>query len=659
MFSHSVRKHLRKTRLELLHKEYEDEIESLLKEIDELKGKNIHFQEQLKIVLDPIPVAMSSSPSECEGGTKAAEDKSCIDTRTSEEWNKKLQAAHDITKKVTDDIEKLKEANKKLRNENSTFVRENLRLKAEVESRSPQKFGRFTVAALQAKVDQYEREMNRLKKALERSDQYIEELECQVEHLKMPADQKQVRSYSENTALSEENVQFEGDGTALDCQEVKQKEIFLSLSDETSGFGVQDSKGTCSSTDGHPSDISKARTLMEKECSPILQKRTLAKLNKDGSTTWEGNVKRSPCKDKRLKDKTDGPTPSKDEEMPGCSSPGTSLLPFSSLQLNTPNRKNSLPFSQVNMKKPLTYLRKLMFDFPDETKTDSFSTANNENCSDTEKDPTYLTKQKSVFWNPCQVNSEAQKGNAEICGQKEIDMQPRKTVTKPKDQAGQYLFKRLQAISDDEVNRTRTSSETSMDAAFLDKISELDSMMSELESSQSPFHDNVTSNFVSSLSKKVTKLQNESKSKVNKTSDTSICPQSTHLSENTEHLTPGSFPVSSPCTSDNDFPLFGGESLVLSQDTDFQKHQSNSKVMLCNPLPQCKDQTLFQSSVCSRSGIHPKALTSYLNMTWLFTIGPRLEFSMQIQSALLTKYLVKAGVYYVEDLGADSIYSEE
>ncbi|OBS69719.1 hypothetical protein A6R68_01741, partial [Neotoma lepida] len=45
-------------------------------------------------------------------------------------------------------------------------------------------FGRFTIAALQSKVEQYERETNRLKKALERSDKYIEELESQVAQLK-------------------------------------------------------------------------------------------------------------------------------------------------------------------------------------------------------------------------------------------------------------------------------------------------------------------------------------------------------------------------------------------------------------------------------------------------------------------------------------------
>ncbi|KAK3556821.1 hypothetical protein QTP70_021750 [Hemibagrus guttatus] len=78
---------------------------------------------------------------------------------------------------------KLRDANKTLRSQNIDLVQEKLRLRAEVESRSPQKFGRYTVAALEAKISQYEREMTQLKKALERSDAYIEELESQLSKL--------------------------------------------------------------------------------------------------------------------------------------------------------------------------------------------------------------------------------------------------------------------------------------------------------------------------------------------------------------------------------------------------------------------------------------------------------------------------------------------
>uniref|UniRef100_A0A673GZ45 Uncharacterized protein n=1 Tax=Sinocyclocheilus rhinocerous TaxID=307959 RepID=A0A673GZ45_9TELE len=71
------------------------------------------------------------------------------------------------------------QANKTLRSQNFDLIQENMHLKAEVDSRSPQKFGRYTVAALEAKIHQYERDVAQLKRALERSDKYIKELEAQ------------------------------------------------------------------------------------------------------------------------------------------------------------------------------------------------------------------------------------------------------------------------------------------------------------------------------------------------------------------------------------------------------------------------------------------------------------------------------------------------
>uniref|UniRef100_A0A452HGU2 RING-type domain-containing protein n=1 Tax=Gopherus agassizii TaxID=38772 RepID=A0A452HGU2_9SAUR len=137
IFSPTVRKHLRKTRLELLHKEYEDEIESLQKEVEELRGKNLGLEAQLKTVLDPGALGLCNTHEESHQSTDEA---SRPGPETIEEWTKKLKAANGLYEKVKDDVEKLKEANKKLRLENGGLVRENLRLKAEVDSRSPQKY---------------------------------------------------------------------------------------------------------------------------------------------------------------------------------------------------------------------------------------------------------------------------------------------------------------------------------------------------------------------------------------------------------------------------------------------------------------------------------------------------------------------------------------
>ncbi|KAF4078877.1 hypothetical protein AMELA_G00186550 [Ameiurus melas] len=172
--SHSVRKHLRKTRGELLLREYEDELETLLKENEELKSRHVSLESQLKASLKPTATLVS--PSDTPPGSALPEETAY-----------ELRAATELYQRVQEDVEKLRDANKTLRSQNVDLVQENLRLRAEVESRSPQKFGRYTVAALEAKISQYEREVTQLKKALERSDAYIEELESQVSNLQSGA----------------------------------------------------------------------------------------------------------------------------------------------------------------------------------------------------------------------------------------------------------------------------------------------------------------------------------------------------------------------------------------------------------------------------------------------------------------------------------------
>ncbi|KAM4794824.1 ORC ubiquitin ligase 1 [Rhinophrynus dorsalis] len=570
----SVRKHLRKTRFDLLQKEYEEEIDSMVKEIAELKAKNVALEEQLKDVALPVTVPLCS---ECHSGTKQAAEENCIDSRTLVEWNKKLQAANEITRKVTGDIEKIKEENKKLRNENIQFVRENLRLKTEVDSRSPQKFGRFTVAALQAKVDQYEREMNRLKKALERSDQYIEDLEAQVEQLKRPTDQKQKeKSLSENDALTKENVSCEGPGTVFTCQEVKDISPGHRLGDfeSTPGIDPHNSIDTSSSSNGHTCNLNKEEYFSEKNSSPKLQKKSCAKLLEDNSVTCDNNIK-IPL------DKKDSFTPSKNTELHDSSSPGTSLMPFSSLQLNSPDSL-ARSFNPMDVKKPLTYLRKLMFDdFPKKNGSDSLASAKNDSGPSTNKDTTCFTTSQSVFLHSCQAECESRKTSKEITDQKEVNSHIGKTNA---NQPRQCLLRRLPIMNDDELNRARTTSESSMDAAFFDKISELDCMMSDLEGSRSPCHTNNTS----SLAEKISEHQSAPENKVNQTFEGSqfMQPCSTNpvFSQHTlgidKHL---------PCR---------GLSVAQSQNGDFQKDQSNPSLMFCKLLPQSNnDDDPYQSSL--------------------------------------------------------------
>uniref|UniRef100_A0A672IN07 RING-type domain-containing protein n=1 Tax=Salarias fasciatus TaxID=181472 RepID=A0A672IN07_SALFA len=164
----SVRKCLRKTRGELLLREYEEEIEKLLSKNEELKTKNLSLEAQLKAAL-----------SSCSDDTAQPEDQSALPFILKDLENN-VQAAEDTCAKLKQDMEKLKETNKALRSQNNDLVQENMRLKVEVDNRSPHKFGRFTVAALEAKIQHYERDIDHLKRALDRSDQYIDDLESRL-----------------------------------------------------------------------------------------------------------------------------------------------------------------------------------------------------------------------------------------------------------------------------------------------------------------------------------------------------------------------------------------------------------------------------------------------------------------------------------------------
>uniref|UniRef100_A0A672MX36 RING-type domain-containing protein n=1 Tax=Sinocyclocheilus grahami TaxID=75366 RepID=A0A672MX36_SINGR len=135
--SHSVKRRLRKTRGELLLREYEVD--------EELKSKNLSLEMQLKTAVEPSTVLVPQS------------ETSSVDPSALEESANKLRAANDLYRKVKQDLERLKEANKTLRSQNFDLIQENMHLKAEVDSRSPQK---YTLS-------------------LERSDKYIEELEAQ------------------------------------------------------------------------------------------------------------------------------------------------------------------------------------------------------------------------------------------------------------------------------------------------------------------------------------------------------------------------------------------------------------------------------------------------------------------------------------------------
>ncbi|XP_019380764.1 PREDICTED: RING finger protein 219 [Gavialis gangeticus] len=477
IFSPAVRKHLRKTRLELLHKEYEDEIESLQKEMEELRGKYLSLESQLKTVLDPEASGLCNKNEE---SSQTTEEASGAVPETLEELTKKLKAANDLYEKMKDEAEKLKETNKKLSLENSGLLRENLRLKAELDSRSPQKFGRFTVAALQSRVEQCEREMNRLKKALERSDKYIEELECHLSQLKGPSETNLSENIVSEGVLSTDDKgseSSEDDAASLKSQVESLEEKTLTTSQNQDQPERLRDCGACSTSASQDSlDESNAQCPTNKElfsgCQEVLL--AIATTNTDAGLEqqWEKIEDREAYKDEEL------------YELPAPCTPSLSL---SCLHLNTPDVKESPVIKQEDTRKPPAFLRKLEFedlcDAPEDcnkaSPEDSVSSCNNENKL------TCFTSAKPVFWDSCPTNY-TENLDFDASQQNIITNHSGKLPVKSSEKTSACLSKRLHTICSSEMNRTRTSSEASMDAAYLDKISELDSMMSESDNSRSP-----------------------------------------------------------------------------------------------------------------------------------------------------------------------------
>ncbi|KAM9817135.1 ORC ubiquitin ligase 1 [Neosynchiropus ocellatus] len=400
--SPSTRKRLRKTRGELLFQEYEVEIESLMKENEELKTKQQHLELQLKTALDPA------------SSLKAAQsDDKKVDPYILEELANKLRAATDACDEVKHDMDRLKEANKVLRSQNLDLVRENMRLKSEVASRSPQKFGRYTVAALEAKIQQYERDVEHLKKALERSDQYIDDLENQLRKSEQrPVDMQP--SCIPGKAQSEPLT-----------QQIKIDMMRRSTSDD-------ERASICSNPLAESGSFPSYQSLM------FMPSVDQGESNKTGGVNQSSAVVDSTTSDLL---------------------PSTPSTAFRSLTVRSPTFREK----RVSAKSR-SYLRKLDFDgIPSPRKSNDISEnpfGSFDKFSKSLSSNTEAHSLKSVFWGAWHKS-------------------------KSSEQPFSGQSKAATSNAADEPDTFQKYSEASMDAAFLDKISELDSMMLEGESSSS------------------------------------------------------------------------------------------------------------------------------------------------------------------------------
>ncbi|XP_070799216.1 ORC ubiquitin ligase 1 [Pituophis catenifer annectens] len=580
VFSPAIRKQLRKTRLEILHKEYEDEIESLQKELETLKGENLSLESQLKSVLHPETLQV---PERTQESPEPSDNEHKVDAETLAAWTQKLQAANDMYEKVKEDMEKLMEVNKKLRLENGSLARENLQLKAEVGSRSPQRLGRFTVAALQTRLEQCEQETNRLKKALERSDAYVEDLESQIAQMKREWDQRKPTSPENVTAVSMEDKDCESPPSKA-VQSPQEPIDPTCLCASHTPVDLEEPAGLL----GSSNDVclnSASQACSDDPVTPEPAGRDVFRSSQEGLLDV-GSSDMDTCSEPAW-DKIEDCAPYKEElyDLPDPCTP----LSLSCLQLNTPNNKDDQAVKEESQSEPSTFLRKLEFEDFGEASDDCNKDSPEHSvssCESSEPKEGCFSSDKPDFWNRCQPRYGE---NLDFEGSEPNTATSDSAESLPKSSEKSHnpgMLKKLHSIRSSEMNRTRTSSEASMDAAYLDKISELDSMMSESDNSKSPYY---TSRSSSDLDNSCKTTQgpdhlneNGKNEKERKEPRPLKSPLSRDPSEEGNEWKFATFSILSPSSLDTTepFPLFAGRtsetSEVKPQSFLFQRELSPS-----------------------------------------------------------------------------------
>ncbi|XP_077984336.1 uncharacterized protein LOC144438978 [Glandiceps talaboti] len=190
---------IRKARFDVLYQDYENEIQRLESQIEVLQKQNKGLTKRLEVGGSGDASILFSKSKESSPRTKS-EKKGCeLDTLMG--LTEKLEDATRMYESIKNDMDQLKEKNVKLEQDNENFQLENNKLRQEFSNRSPYKYGRYTVAAQQTKLEQYEREIKQLKRALKTSDDYIDELEVELEKLKKSGGYSQSQNKSTNRAV--------------------------------------------------------------------------------------------------------------------------------------------------------------------------------------------------------------------------------------------------------------------------------------------------------------------------------------------------------------------------------------------------------------------------------------------------------------------------
>ncbi|KAK6976236.1 ORC ubiquitin ligase 1 [Biomphalaria glabrata] len=169
---------LRRIRFDLLYHEYEDQFEKMRKEIIILKTENNILSAQLGDA--EVEINNHRQGSSVQSNLIVKKSHQEADVANLLALTKNLQEAQKLYADIKSEMAYLKKENSKLKDENISLTQENQTLRLELAQRSPKKFGRFTVATLETKIAEQDKEIRQLKMALERSDSYIEELEQQL-----------------------------------------------------------------------------------------------------------------------------------------------------------------------------------------------------------------------------------------------------------------------------------------------------------------------------------------------------------------------------------------------------------------------------------------------------------------------------------------------
>eukprot|EP00111_Clytia_hemisphaerica_P018538 TCONS_00054841-protein len=187
--------------------------DDLINENNKIRSENDELHEQIKDLESRYLHSLKRSASELErggfqnGSSSNGADNLNGDIHTILKLSSKLQEVMSINETMAQTNCNLKNDIKCLRQEKQQNLDEIKILKEQQKLiDSPQRYNKYTVVALQTKADGYEREIKHLKKALKRSDEYIEKLTTEIETYKRSSSTQKSPNYPASKVSDDRNV---------------------------------------------------------------------------------------------------------------------------------------------------------------------------------------------------------------------------------------------------------------------------------------------------------------------------------------------------------------------------------------------------------------------------------------------------------------------